>query len=103
MKFGTKLHDYPGFPPVTFERRGGTKGGGGLGAHHHEKKIRVFKFWFLKWPILSEMTVKYGKYFNFSCQQGGGDIPPPCGAEWGVRTPPGGNPVNVTNCLKCRP
>ena len=66
---------------------GGPKGVGGLGALPHEKKIRVFKFWCLKWSILTEITVKYGKYFNFFCQQGGG-YPPPCGAEWGVRTPP---------------
>ena len=33
------------------------------------------------------MTVKYGIYFNFSCQKRGGENPP-CGAEWGgVRTP----------------
>ena len=33
-------------------------------------------FWCLKWPILTEMTVKYEKYYNFSCEQGR-DIPPP--------------------------
>ena len=37
------------------------------------------------------MTVKYGKYFNFSCQQGG-ISPPPVVLSEGVRTPPGGNP-----------
>ena len=65
--------------------RGGPKGVGGLDLPQ-EIKFKSFKFWCLKWPILTEMTVKYRKYFYFSCQQGG-DIPP-CGAEWGVRTPP---------------
>ena len=49
------------------------------------------------------MTAKYGIYFYFLFQQGG-DIPP-CGAEWGVRTPPPpvGNPdaqLNTEICLK---
>ena len=47
----------------------------------------------LKWHILTEMTVKYGIYFYFLCQQGG-DIPPVV-LSGGVRTPPtpGGNPA----------
>ena len=59
------------------------KGCGVWGRSPRRKKSRVFKFWFLKWPILTEITVKY---FNFSCQQGG-DIPP-CGAKWGGPDPP---------------
>ena len=56
----------------------------------------------LKWPILTEMTVKYGKYFNFSCQQGGEGGNPPCGAEWGGGVPtPGENPVISTHLKLC--
>ena len=61
-----------------FLRGGVQKGwGGGLGVLPQEKKIQIFKFWCLKWPILTEMTVKYGIYFSFLCQQGGGGIFPP--------------------------
>ena len=70
-----------GFPPEMFERGWGSKRGGGSEVLPQEKKIRVLKFWCLKWPILTEMTVKYGKYFNFSGQQGGDfpfpPLPPP--------------------------
>ena len=80
-----------GFPPGMFER-GGPKGVGVWGSSPWRKKSRVFKFWCLKWPILTEMTVKYGKYFNFSCRQVGDN--PPCGAEWeSGPLPPGGNPA----------
>ena len=44
-----------------------------------EKKKQSFQFKCLKWPILTEMTAKYGIYFYFLCQQGV-DIPR-CGAE----------------------
>ena len=78
-----------GTPPGMFER-GGPKRVGGLGVLPHEKKIRVFKFWCSKWPILTEMTVKYGKYFKFPCQQGGiSPLAPPVVPSGGVRTPPG--------------
>ena len=63
--------------------RGGPQGVGDLGV--------LFKFWCLKWPILTEMTVKYGKYFQFFLPTRGGY--PPCGAEWwGPDPPPGRNP-----------
>ena len=58
--------------------RGGPEGVGVWGSSHR-------KFCCLKWPILTEMTVKYGIYFYFFCQQGGY---PPCGAEWGGSGPP---------------
>ena len=75
--------------------RGGIQKGWGVWVSSpRRKKIRVFKFWCLKWPILTEMTVKYWKYFIFFCQQGG--ISPPVALSGGVRTPtdppPGGNP-----------
>ena len=48
--------------------------------------------------IWTEMTVKYGIHFNFSCQQGG-DIPP-CGAKWGSGPlPPPQTPLAETLCL----
>ena len=69
--------------------RGVQKGWGGVNLG----VIRVFKFRCLKWPILSEMTVKYAKYFIFSCQQGifscqqGGGGYLPCGGGGGCGNP----------------
>ena len=64
-----------------FERGGGgPKRVGGLGVLPEEKKIQSFTFLCLKWPILTEKTVKYRKYFLFLPTRGGY---PPCGAEWG--------------------
>ena len=80
-----------GFPPGRFEREG-PKGVGGLGALPQKKKIRVFTFWCLKLPILTEMTVKYGKYILIILANKGG-ISPPVVLSGGVQTPPGGNPV----------
>ena len=44
------------------------------------------------------MTVKYGIYFNFSCQRG--DIP--CGAEWGGGGPDHPLPLAETQLSKQR-
>ena len=61
-------------------------GGRGLGVFLQEKK--KFKILVLKWPILTEMTVKYGIYFYFFLPTipppvvlsgGGGGPDPPCG------------------------
>ena len=49
-----------------------------------------FQFKCYKWHILTEMTAIYGIYlYIFLLTKG--DIPP-CGAEWGVWTPPAPNP-----------
>ena len=70
--------------------KGGVQEGWGIwGSSPRRKKIRVFKFWCLTWPILTEMTVKNGKYFYFSCQQAGVNPPPPVVLSGGIRTPPG--------------
>ena len=51
-----------GFPPGMFEK-GGSKGGASGGPPPGEKKFKIFQFKCLKWPILTEMTAKYGIYF----------------------------------------
>ena len=81
---GLTAHTATGFQPGMYER-GGPKRVGGLGILPQENKIKVFKFWCSKWPILPEMTVKYEKKKKFLPTRGGY---PPCGAEWGVWTPP---------------
>ena len=58
-----------GFPLGMFEW-GGPKGVWG-GCLLPGEKNRIFQFYCLKWPILTEMSEKYGKYFCFFCQQGG--------------------------------
>ena len=59
-------------------------GGGGV-------RGQVFKFWCLKWHILTEMTAKYGNILIFLANKGG--IHPPVVLSGGSGTPPGGNPV----------
>ena len=80
--------------------RGGPKGAGGLGVLPLEEQIRVFKFLCLKKPILTEMTVKYGKYFNFSANKGG--VVLSGGLRTPPRTPPCGNSVPGYSSF-CRP
>ena len=63
---------YQGFRQDVWE---GSPKEGGLGVLPQEKKIQSFQFKCSKWPILTEMTEKYGIYFYFLCQQGG--ISPP--------------------------
>ena len=55
-----------------FERGGVQKGWGVWGSSPRRKQIQSFKFDWLKWPILAEMTAKSGIYFHFLCQQGEG-------------------------------
>ena len=78
-----------GFPQGLFER-GVQKGWGVWGSSPKEKKSQSFKFECMKWPILAEITAKSAIYSHFLCQQGGGGISPPCGAErgGGSRPPP---------------
>ena len=68
-----------GFPPgmFDFERKGGPKGRGVWRSFPRRKKIQSFQFKWLKWPILTEMTAKYGICFYLLCQQGGGGGIPP--------------------------
>ena len=69
------FHDFrsmekAGFPPGMFEW-GSPKGVGVWGRPPGEKN-QIFQLYCLKWPILTEMSAKYGKYYFFLCQQGGG-------------------------------
>ena len=50
---------------------GGSKWGGESGGPTTGEKIQSFKFQCLTWPILTEMTPKYGIYIFFLYQQGG--------------------------------
>ena len=72
----------------VWEGGGALKGVGGLRVIPQEKKNQSFKFWCLKWPIWTEMTVKYGIYFICSCQQGGISPPVVLSRGGGVPHPP---------------
>ena len=81
-----------GFPPGMSET-GGSKGVGGLGFLSQKKKIQSFKFWCLKWSILTEIfDSKIWNIFLFYLPTRGKHPPPPCdppcGAEWGDLYPP---------------
>ena len=71
-----------------FERGGGSKKGGWSGGPPTGENKSEFQYnQCLKWPILTEITAKYGTYFYLLYQQGGGGYPP-LGAELGTKPPP---------------
>ena len=66
----------------------------GWGSSPRGKKILIFQFLCLKWPILTEITVKYIIYFNFLCQQGG-DTPVVLSRGGGFGPPPWRSPCKL--------